>query len=64
VKLSDYSIAALYPGEFYQSNDNISLTKWWAPEILNIEKGGVPGFNHKTDCVSKTELGFNHKMTV
>ncbi|XP_048741494.2 plexin-A4-like isoform X3 [Ostrea edulis] len=52
VKLSDYSIASLYSGDFYLSNDNISITKWWAPEILNIEKGTTPGFNHKTDCWS------------
>ena len=52
VKVSDYSIAPLYKGDFYLSNDNISITKWWAPEILDVEKGSTPGFSHKTDCVS------------
>ncbi|XP_061195541.1 plexin-A4-like isoform X3 [Saccostrea echinata] len=52
VKLSDYSIAPLYPGEFYLSNDNVSITKWWAPEILDMEKGTTPAFSHKTDCWS------------
>lgn len=52
VKISDYSIAPLYSGDFYLSNDNISITRWWAPEILDIEKGATPAFNHKTDCVS------------
>lgn len=52
VKVSDYSIAPLYKGDFYLSNDHISITKWWAPEILDVEKGSTPGFSHKTDCVS------------
>lgn len=52
VKISDYSIAPLYSGDFYLSNDNISITRWWAPEILDIEKGATPAFNHKTDCWS------------
>lgn len=52
VKISDYSIAQLYSEDFYLSNDNISLTRWWALEILDIEEGSTPAFNHKTDCVS------------